>query len=135
MRNLKITSQCSVLNIERESIIIGIIVGKSVILFNKKNQSFFYFFYATEESPKRIYFRHLVEGKSNLFCSGGFIVSSDGKTDELHCPGDSVNIQDGGIAACLKYTYLQELLESCFYVSGQERIYDFMKEEFLIPLP
>lgn len=92
MENLKITSECSLLNIERDGIIIGIIVGKSVILFNKRNQSFFYFFYATEESPKRIYFRHLVEGKSNLFCSGGFIVSNYGKTYELHRPGDSVNI-------------------------------------------
>lgn len=134
MKNLKITSQSPILNLEKDEISIVVIVGKSMTLFNKRNQAFFFYTYGNEECPSKIYLRHVVDGKSNVFGTGGFNFSFCGKTYELEKPGDSVNIEDGSIAVCLKYSYMLELLESSFYVYGQAKVYDFMKEEFLIPL-
>lgn len=134
MKNLKITSQSPILNLEKDEISIVVIVGKSMTLFNKRNQAFFFYTYGNEECPSKIYLRHVVDGKSNVFGTGGFNFSFCGKSYELENPGDSVNIEDGSIAVCLKYSYMLELLESSFYVYGQTKVYDFMKEEFLIPL-
>lgn len=134
MKNPQTTSKSSVLHIEKEGIIIVVFAKQSMILFNKRNKAVFFCSYSEGDSPNEISFRHLVDGKNNIFCTGEGTFSYCGKTYELENPGDSVNVEDGSIVVYLKYSYMLELLESSFYVYGQTKVYDFIKEEFLIPL-
>jgi hypothetical protein len=51
---------------------------------------------------------------------------------QLEKPGDSVNLENGGIACLLKESDLRELLESTFFLPGQPRFYDFINKELLL---
>ncbi|KMQ67978.1 hypothetical protein ACM39_11645 [Chryseobacterium sp. FH2] len=50
----------------------------------------------------------------------------------LEKPGDSVNLDNGGIGCMLEEGDLRELLENTFFLPGQLRFYDFINQELLL---
>ncbi|WP_160136479.1 hypothetical protein [Chryseobacterium sp. c4a] len=134
MRNLKITDPYLFPRMEINDIFVNIMGSQSVAFQNERNGACFFFSRKEEELQGEIIYYHLVNGKQNVFCTNGFRFSFQGKTYELNAPGDSVNVEDGSIVVCLKYSYMLELLQNSFYAESQEKVYDFIKEEFLILL-
>ncbi len=134
MRNLEITDRLFSPAMQINDIFVNIIGRQSMTLHNERNGASFFFSYKKEGASGEIIYCHLVNRKQNIFCTEGFRFSFRGKTYELNAPGDSVNVDDGSIVMCLKYAYMLELLENSFYAAGQEKVCDFMKEEFLMLL-
>lgn len=50
----------------------------------------------------------------------------------LEKPGDSVNLDNGGIGCMVEEGDLRELLEKTFFLPEQPRLYDFVNKELLL---
>lgn len=134
MKNLQITNPYPIKRVERDNVEIVLFSNSNILMHNHKNSNNYFLSIETQKYEREINFTHVQNGKSNIFCTGGFSFSFRGETYEVNQPGDSVNVEDGTIVSCLKYSYMQELLEKVFYDPHQERVYDFIKEELLISL-
>ncbi len=132
MKDLQIINPQPIKRCVKDHVEIVLFANRNILMHNHKNNNNYFLSVETHEYEREINFRHMQDGKSNVFCTGGFSFSFMGKTYELNQPGDSVNVEDGTIACCLQYCYMQALVEKVFYEPHQERVFDFLKEEFLI---
>lgn len=101
-------------------------VGEELFIHNHFADKHFSYY----PKEKRLIYQ---DGK-NLLCTPKGMVLRKGVSENISFekPGDSINFEDGGVGCILEEKDLRELLENSFFLSHQQRFYDFIKDELLL---
>jgi hypothetical protein len=104
-----------------------IINNNTLMLTNGKNRAHFRY----DSKDVSVSFR---DSNGNMVQNYGSTISINFEVFKLTHLGQTINMNDGSVIACLCDKDVQELAEKTFYEEKQMRIYDFMNLKFTVEL-